>query len=671
MPIGPACLLALSLIVPPCLDAAEPAQITVRFLPTKDTKKLQRLLDRLATIGQPELVRLQANESIDQALILRCGSARAELLASVRSANPDGEADLIAQARTVKFPPCPYWSEQGSVTITKDESLDQQLKLNVGVSGPTTVEQVRALNAETGAWEERLQPGKVLKLPYVTRPVTITLQDVNADPLVVKGALANEFPKLVPAELNERYFQQEAQFRLVAETTFAAAAPSPATPDCSPVPEDSWPFNAEQVSTLLARYLTNPPSRTASILIADSGLNEADADGLTQLKLLWRNESETALSARTGYDDGNNGIDDDIYGASMSPPVGDPSADDGYEFADHGTQVASAAAGSLRSPALNGVLSNRLQIAAASLVKYESLQSPEGPPTERRYIPASAVLDSLAYARRTGFNVLNWSIESDEKYLALLDSLHAAKALLVVVAAGNRKRNVDLDEEQSYPVSYHREEADHIISVGAHDRCLNPSSFTNFGSVVVDLLAPGDDIDTMLRGGGRKRDSGTSFAAPQVSFTAAVLSMLGVREAARIRERILDSVDVDPGLADKVASHGRLNVLKALAIYDDVIVVPGTEQGRHEVLIGRIEPAKLTVCGETISIREKLVRLVPNFDPESNRPSLVKILRTRNTVDAKNCKKPQGRFTFEPADGSGSREYDVGQVEDILPAMHF
>jgi hypothetical protein len=102
----------------------------------------------------------------------------------------------------------------------------------------------------------------------------------------------------------------------------------------------------------------------------------------------------------------------------------------------------------------------------------------------------------------------------------------------------------------------------------------NPGS--GYGTISVDLGAPGTTIWSTTLGNGYSASSGTSFATPQVAGAVALLVSAGdsafmeaykqypdsiLREIKRI---ILQSVDVLPDLASTTSSGGRLNLYKAL-----------------------------------------------------------------------------------------------------------
>jgi len=120
-----------------------------------------------------------------------------------------------------------------------------------------------------------------------------------------------------------------------------------------------------------------------------------------------------------------------------------------------------------------------------------------------------------------------------------------SKGVLMVHAAGNDGEN--LAEKPSFPTPAYTTggKPNNWIEVGASSWKGVDSlaaNFSNYGKAQVDVFAPGVDILSTVPGGGYKRESGTSMAAPVVSGVAAMLmSYFPNLSAADVKRILLDS----------------------------------------------------------------------------------------------------------------------------------
>ena len=127
---------------------------------------------------------------------------------------------------------------------------------------------------------------------------------------------------------------------------------------------------------------------------------------------------------------------------------------------------------------------------------------------------ASAISRAVRYAVDNGARVVNLSLSGDANP-ALADAVAYARqhGVLVVAAAGNEG-----SEAPAYPAAYPGVVA--VASTDAEAGGISP--FSNTGPWV-DIAAPGQDVLSTASGGGYGQFSGTSFAAPLVAATAALV----------------------------------------------------------------------------------------------------------------------------------------------------
>ena len=85
------------------------------------------------------------------------------------------------------------------------------------------------------------------------------------------------------------------------------------------------------------------------------------------------------------------------------------------------------------------------------------------------------------------------------------------KNILFLVSAGNDGKNIDFDK--IYPASF---DLENIIVVTSSDISGNLAQGSNFGSVSVDFLIPGEQIPVIDHRGVKTNASGSSFAVPRV-----------------------------------------------------------------------------------------------------------------------------------------------------------
>jgi subtilisin family serine protease len=168
------------------------------------------------------------------------------------------------------------------------------------------------------------------------------------------------------------------------------------------------------------------------------------------------------------------------------------------------------------------------------------------------------IVDAVYRAGELRIDVLNMSFSGnlDSTVLRTAINLVRSQGMSVVSSIGNQGK----DAGDVFPASYAG-----VYGVAATDFNDRLAAFSNFGRSV-SIAAPGAFLISTAPGGQYAAVWGTSFSAPLVSGTIALLSSLTTR-GYFVGPRVLitaDSIDaVNPGFENQLG-RGRLNALRAL-----------------------------------------------------------------------------------------------------------
>lgn len=164
---------------------------------------------------------------------------------------------------------------------------------------------------------------------------------------------------------------------------------------------------------------------------------------------------------------------------------------------------------------------------------------------------------AITAAANSGARVLNLSLATSVDRQEIHDAINYAlgKDIVVVAAAGNESET----GRPIYPAAY-----DGVVAVGAIDYDGKPMDESNRGDWV-DLAAYGKGLVVPAPGGGYREESGTSFAAAEVSGTAALVrSRFPTMPADQVRAALVDSAVPVSGGHDDRTGAGVVDPFEAL-----------------------------------------------------------------------------------------------------------
>jgi subtilisin family serine protease len=165
------------------------------------------------------------------------------------------------------------------------------------------------------------------------------------------------------------------------------------------------------------------------------------------------------------------------------------------------------------------------------------------------------IAKAIRYAVNQGADVINMSFGTFHDSEAIRDSISfaAGKGVVLVASAGNNNTSTP-----QFPAVYSA-----VIAVAATDGIDKKASFSNYGGHVY-VNAPGVNIFSSYPDGAYSMVSGTSFSAPIVAGTAALVRSL--QSSGIAKDIAAGAVNIDsknPRYA-KQLGHGRIDVLKSV-----------------------------------------------------------------------------------------------------------
>lgn len=220
---------------------------------------------------------------------------------------------------------------------------------------------------------------------------------------------------------------------------------------------------------------------------------------------IWNNEKEIP---NNGIDDDNNGFVDDYYGWNFI--TNSPYVDQDIATIEHGTHCAGIIAAKHNGIGIQGILGN---------YNVDLMILPILDKTDNKCgnIEIKRLVSAIKYAEKMGASICNISCTFPNSSKQLEKCIRNSD-MYFVVAAGNYEKQfvhgINLEKKKLYPASYNY---DNIITVASVDCEGELSDFSNYGSKIIDICAPGEYIFSTLPHDKYGFQSGTSMATPIVT----------------------------------------------------------------------------------------------------------------------------------------------------------
>jgi subtilisin family serine protease len=168
----------------------------------------------------------------------------------------------------------------------------------------------------------------------------------------------------------------------------------------------------------------------------------------------------------------------------------------------------------------------------------------------------SNIVAALYYAVKNNANVVNMSFDLSYPSPALSQAIsYANKAgVVLVAAAGNENTSARV-----YPASI----SGSVVGIASTTDWNTRSSFSNYGTADVWIAAPGENVISTYPGGSYGSESGTSFSAPLVAGTVAL--MLSAKQPINQSKAANALQHAVPLTSD--LNYGRLDVYQAVSAW--------------------------------------------------------------------------------------------------------
>lgn len=629
----------------------------------------------LTEIAQPTFVEMAKGDNGFEKVRARCGVVSKDYLAILQKANPGTSLKKLKEDTRVSVPACFVVDPEKKVVVESGDSLAILANRYFGSEGVGTISRIvkangsvlkcssaPAMSQPSSLDDCVLKPGQKLVLPNV--PITASYQmRASADIIAERqDQLSSSLQKDAQGIGRSGVLSVEDELIASTETDL------PPEDQCREG-ESTEPYPRSQLLKVLggnddARARAQQDGETITskpsvLVVADTGLSGFGTAAFP--KSTFYTTTYTTNGRYRNY--GRNMYDDRA-----------PTEWKNYKKYGHGTQVAGLARGGVNLTANEAqVFSGRVKLLIAAVLRVNQ-QFGVGEAQYYFSTPAGGILSATNYAASQHADVLNISYTSKALIFGLDSAIKQDRGLLVVASAGNAKENTDFFSDV-FPHNYGGVGTDNftphqVITVAAHQRNGELAPFSSYGKQNVDLAAPGCRVQSNSVAGGAIPFSGTSVAAPIVSFAAALLRSEGLLDARHVKARIIFGLDRTTYLEKRVAWGGKLNIVKALSVYYDVLQLKSSPE---LLLFGRIDldSNNRLLCEGTVTTVNKFSKIYRNSDVANDG---LHAMRKGSGGYVKNkledCRPEHLSFKFHVSGEAAARTIDWADVLDFVPRYY-
>lgn len=624
----------------------------------------------LAAIAKPRVITIDANSDTSVLVESFCGDVTEAYKDAFEKANGLKIGPVMSR-REVIFPACFHMKKNKTITVQWGDSLSTIASSHVGLSGPVTVGKIIAANPDTLVASNStdkiiIKPGQNLNLPFSSELVEYQLKsDIGVDSKTAIGELRRRVSESAgPLGLKGGVIIPGDEELLLPQDL----RPQSSGATCTGRERD-WPFSVVKLRKILELNEKNGAIDAQHVVVAviDSGIDGFDTKTFPASVFAIKKDE---YLGRPDEDLDGNGFVHDFYGVNVHDRKALPVAEHDFHGGQHGTHVAGLVLGgpAFRDQQQLPKALTAIKLKIINLVVKEKIAGSNGAPiTNYRSYPGG-LSEAIGYAAAERVMIANVSYSVANRPAHMDEILSGTGSnLLIVASAGNQAKN--LDRSSIYPASFGGTEGRQntkVLTVAAHDGNFRLAPFSNIGSTRVDLAAPGCDVDSYGFAMTRMNYSGTSQAAPIVTFAAALLAAHGVITPKLLKSRLIASVDLHSEYDGFIASQGSLNIQKALHVYHDTVEL---RSNPGELLIGRVvaSGSTFTLCGGEDGIpASALLKVAPDY-PVKGRAHIVEADSERKAT-VRNCKfdPKQPELKFQEAGKDNPRLIPWDEIADLV-----